>query len=343
MRSLLRQLLSTRLHTHLPLINIFICLSIALTVCSAEMSRSELDAFYRGQEQKFRQEYRECTGDTSEVKMGQIINWKKMYHERSQSPEYLNLLKQYMAHTGKIKDISPCEVFKWQTENISMIEKQERSIQGRLIARSDTIADSIHALNELKKNKRSKFDFDEIPFGISIDAFRYLFFKKFKIQPEYEYPFLYVREFTIQGTLFLVAFYFDDDRRFFKYEIEGPGYSGGLMDEIVRPQLKLLTERLKSTAGKPQSMNRISAIDINQGKLAVYAQWIDEQHTAYVGIAVFNNIYYSKAIVTKKQPRKDLAATADIQSGKKSPDMPDKEGAVQEIKILHKNQIKLEN
>ena len=133
-------------------------------------------AFYNNVAQRFTEEYIECTGDTSPIiDVKRIIRWKQKMDEWTETPEYAELLRDYRK-TGAAT-VLPCKLIEWSKNRKQAQEMKESALIKRLL----DSAEDAEMKNELKTLTASRFDFAEIPFGISKPSFIHFFKKKFDL------------------------------------------------------------------------------------------------------------------------------------------------------------------
>lgn len=252
-------------------------------------------------------EYITCTHDSSAISFDSLIKWKEKINEQAKKPDFNRLMKEYIAHTGDIKDVTPCKVFRWHNDRIAYLSQQEDSIHKALISRADTAVDSARLLYELKKNPVSPFDFDRIPFGVSRKTFKHLFSSAYTYSLEDEGRYFCVEPFPLRDCAFIMKFYFSNNR-FFKYEMEGYPVPAAVFETTLRMQASTLKDILEKKAGKPDNLFRLGYFDIKKDTLSPYAVWEDKLHIASIVIGMKEYKYFTKAIITTKSGADSPAA-----------------------------------
>lgn len=280
------------------------CILFFLAVNTFSLDYEDQDTFFLDLEKKLLNEYRICTGNTIPVNIGSLLRWKKNINLRMEIPEYQKILKEFIAHTGIVKDILPCQVLKWHTDRTAYLHSQEQSLQNTLLKKTDATIDSIRTHSELEKNPVSPFDFDSIPFGLTKRVFATVYNRKFSYPLFDNRMCLYVEHFFLRDSPFLINFFFTRYVKYYKYEIEGYAFSGDSLNKVVRPQATLLKEILEQKIGPPDHIYRIGYFDIKSGPITPYAKWERDTHTVIVGIGIKNNRYFTKVTVTSKKIKK---------------------------------------
>jgi hypothetical protein len=297
-----------------------LCISLGLCQTSPAQDR---ERYLRDQEQDLREEYYRCTDDTAKVTLAQIMRWKKDFHDKTQTDEYRTILRQYVAETGNTTNVYPCFVLAWNDARRAQIARQEVTMSRNTLTFADTLFDSLNAISETESDSASRYDFTSIPFGMSQRGVKYLYRRLFRLDLTYEHPFLYTKEYMIGATPFTVAFHFDKQGRYYKYEFEGRDASPDSLDAVVRRQVSLLAEMLRKRLGAPLQTLGVGRFDIKPGRLAPTARWLDRRHEADVGIGVYANRFYAKAIVSCILPLPPIeptkTATSDTPLNAKTP------------------------
>ncbi|MBD3392194.1 MAG: hypothetical protein GF418_08985 [Chitinivibrionales bacterium] len=277
------------------------CLLLGSTVTAlhADMDSAALESFETRYEDKYRREYRECTGDTARVHLKKILAWRQHIHEIADSPEYRELVRKYMKETGDTHPV-PCKVIKWHDERRAGVDEVDAAIAEAVMREDDRDVDSIVLEDNLEGNAQSPYDLGDIPFGVSRTAFRWLFKRQFGLPLTDMETHLYAKGFTLEGHVFLLAFFFNSDNRLYRYEIEGNDHAADSLNQITRPEAKALAGMFERKLGQPTSTHRVGYFDIKPGKLSPLARWYKRPYGAYVGFSAHNHRYYAKAIVVNE-------------------------------------------
>lgn len=255
------------------------------------------DTFFVSLEKELISEYRTCTGDTNAIKLDSLLKWKNIIDLRMEMPEYEKIRKEFISHTGLVKDILPCQVLEWFRERLTYLENHEDSIRNHLLVKADEAVDSIRIYNELQNNPVSKFDFGEIPFGLSRKVFQIIFNHKFSFPLIEKKDYLLAEHFYLNEDPFIIKFYFKNNDKFYKYEIESFSFTGDHLDKVVRPQAVFLKETMEKKIGPPDRLYRIGYFDIKSGTISPYARWQRETHTVDIGIGLEKIRYFTKKTV----------------------------------------------
>jgi hypothetical protein len=275
-------------------------LTLSLAILAADNLAASQEQVLSQTEQSLRAEYRDCTGDTSVLLLSQLLRWKQAYHDQAQSAGYKALLAQYLVATGRPGDIRPCEVLAWQARRQEELNLQDQELSRKILSAADSVLDSLSMQRQLTENPPSAFDFDRIAFGLSQPSVKFLFNRRMHRPLSYEYPYLYCRNVEMAGSRFTVAFHFDLFGRLYKYELESPDAPADSLDSAVRPLARALQDHFRDKLGAPAHTAAVGRHDISTGRLARTAHWNEDSTSADVGIGVYNNRYYAKAIVTRQ-------------------------------------------
>jgi hypothetical protein len=280
-------------------------LSVTIVLCTSNytfaFSRSSDTLFFNGIEDGLRADYKACTGDSTRPPLKKIILWKQSIDSITQLPEFTQILKQFYNDSSiAAGHHSLCEITRWY-RNKMLGQNKSESLANALIKNKDKqTADSLLVKSELSKVQQSSCDYLKIPFGISkecvITLLKFAGVTAFIDDTSllhYNNP-----EDSVYNT---VAFYFDKNGRYYKYEIESVTASLDSLDTYIRPFAGILALYYEQKIGQPaQQNNYIGRLDIVQGKLSISKIWELQNIEVCTGLATFNNRYYAKAIVTKK-------------------------------------------
>lgn len=255
------------------------------------------DTFFLGLEKELISEYRTCTGDSNVIRLDSLLRWKNIINLRTEMPVYEKIRKEFIAHTGLVKDILPCQILEWYKDRLSYLESCEDSTRNILLIKSDETVDSIRIYNELKNNPYSKFDFGEVPFGLSKKVFQIIFNHKFSFPLIDKKKHLLAEHFYLKERPFIIKFFFTESNKYYKYEIESFSFTGNHLDKVVRPQAVFLKEAMEQKVGPPDRLYRIGYFDIKSGTISPYAKWEKETHTVNIGIGLEKISYFTKETV----------------------------------------------
>lgn len=274
---------------------------ILLAANAFAIEYEEQDSFFVDLEKNLINEYRLCTGDERTTDLDSLIRWKKSITLRTEIPGYKKILKEFILHTGMVKEVLPCQVLKWHLDRMKYLRNREDSLNKALLKKSDYSVDSIRVHLELKNNPVSPFDFESIPFGLSKKVFKNVFTTRLSYPLIDKRSYLLVEHFPIKDTPFLVKFHFTRDKRYYKYEVEGYSFSGDSLNKVVRPQATLLKEIMEQKIGPPDHIYRIGYFDIKSGILTPYAKWERETHSTVIGLSIKDIRYFTRETVTNKK------------------------------------------
>lgn len=262
---------------------------------------AEQDSFFLTREKELIEQYRLCTGDTATTAVDSLLRWKNSINLRTEMPEYKEILREFIQTTGIIKDILPCQVLNWHLARLHYLKSHEDSLQHLLLMKSDYTVDSFRVSNELKQNPASKFDFSNMPFGLSKKVFGHLLHQKFAYPVVDIKRYLLIEHFPLADNPFLVKFYFNRYTRYYQYDIESYRFSGDSLNTVVRMQAALLKDYLAQRIGPPDRVYRIGYFDIKSGIITPYAKWERDDFTVIIGLSIQNNRYFTRATVTYKK------------------------------------------
>jgi|WetSurMetagenome_2_1015567.scaffolds.fasta_scaffold66610_3 hypothetical protein len=252
---------------------------------------------------RFQAEYSACTGDNRPMDVRRIIQWKQKMDAWMETEEYAGLLNDYKKSGGA--PLSPCKLIEWSRQRKAAQEAKEAVFVKEMLDSQETA----EAMREIKAQKPSRFDFADLPFGISKLTFVYFFKKKFTLDLLERGRFLYVEEFPLSGRDYLAAFFFNDDGIFYKYEIESDPLPADSLNRVVRPSADHLALFFEKRLGPPAASARIGFYDIKSKELALLKKWDTPDNSLVIGLSVFDYHYYAKAVVADK---KLLKATEEL-------------------------------
>ena len=150
-------------------------------------------------------------------------------------PEFTKISKQfYNDSTITAGHHSLCEIVKWYHNKMLVVKISDSLSNVLRKSKNQQTTDSLLIRNELSKVQQSSCDYLNIPFGISKSSF-VLFLKKAGITFfTNDTSLLYYNnpEDPVYNT---VAFYFDKNGNYYKYEIESVTSSLDSLDTYIRP------------------------------------------------------------------------------------------------------------
>ena len=268
---------------------------------SALYGNSNDTLFFKAIETQLRTVYKTCTGDSTTPPLKKILLWKKSIDSITQRSEYSQVIKQFYKDSGvtAIPHL-PCEIVEWYHNKKLALKKSDSISNVKLRNKNQQTSDSLFVIKELSTVQHSSCDFMKIPFGISKHAVSTLLKGAGILSLVEDSSFFHYTNpaDSIYNTL---AFYFDKDGKYFKYEIESKMTSLDSLDTYIRPIAGILALSYEQKIGQPaQQINYIGRFDIKQGKLSISKIWILQNIEVYTGLATFDNRYYAKAIVIRK-------------------------------------------
>lgn len=271
----------------------FIAGTASFFLCFATDQTGE-KSFFDTLETGYRNEYVDCTGDSFRVDINYVLLWKKQLDEWTKSRDYQDALADYKKSADSGQAISPCRLRLWKNRHKVEQDNHEHGIVTAVLENND----SIEAAEALKTHPASKFDFADIPFGVSKNEFVYLYKKKFSGELVDKGNLLCVENMPFGDTrTFLTAFYFGNKDIFCKYEIESAPMPADSLNKSVRPSAGYLAGVFERKLGDAQHQYRIGFFDIKSRELSLFKKWEFPGHTAYIGLSVYKFKYYAKAII----------------------------------------------
>ncbi len=275
---------------------IYILLSVS--PCNEPLTNSSDALFFKDIEKELRDKYKNCTGDCSDPPLKKIFLWKNELDSFSQSPEYNNILKNYCSSNKQIQNPSLCEILKWYKNKLISIRNNDSSTCELSKLKKIQISDSLYTEKELSITRKTSCDFQNIPFGLSKRSVLTLALKNGMVSISDENQFLKYENHT-DPVFTTVAFNFDKNERYYQYEIESISTSIDSLDSHIRLYAEKLAAHFQQKIGiTSQQSNYVGRFEIVQGKLSIVKMWTIKNITVYVGLSMFDNRYYAKAIVT---------------------------------------------
>ena len=280
---------------------IFLLAVILLPVPVISIDIEDYKEFFETMEKNLVYEYRLCTGDTSEKSFHTLVEWKEHINQKTKSPEYKKILREFIMHTGIVKDLMPCMVLKWYLDRKTNLHNYERKINNALLIQNDKIVDSIRLFNELKNNPVTPFDFNNIPFGVSHKVFQKVYNRECKYPLFDARKYRYIEHYLINEVPFIVKFYFTFDRIYYKYEIISYLFSGNYLNNKVRTKAVILKDLMEGKIGVVNHIYRLGYFDITSDTELTYAKWIRENHSVNIILGQTGNKYYTRLTVESKK------------------------------------------
>lgn len=258
--------------------------------------------FIRNLEKEYRNNYRNCTGDTTNQPLAKILLWKQSFDSITRSQKFGALEKQYSDenHLEKTKP-SPCEIVLWsKNKDQKKREIDSLAVESNKIEKQWKI-DSLTIAREIGNSRKTTCDYANIPFGISKKSLITLAERAGVRQLKDDGDCLYFSNHN-DSIFSTIAFYFDTNDVYKKYAIESSSLPLDSLDTFIRGYAeKLATFFQKKIGNKAPQTNYIGRFDIVENSLSIYKQWKLDTITVYIGLATFNNRFYAKAIVTSNK------------------------------------------
>lgn len=279
----------------------YLFLGVAFTLHASPPQYEDQDTFFVNLRKKYGEHYKLCTGDTSVPSAQELLEWKKGINLATESTEYRGILKEFIAHTGVVKGIIPCQVLKWNRDRFRQLQSRENTLRDRMLVEADTSLTAYRIKAAMERNPASVFDFAGIPFGLCRSTFVLLFSHRYIYSLVGRGTHVYVEHFPLRGNSYMVRFHFSPDNRYYKYEIIGCRRPAQLLDGIVRPMASDLAGMLEERAGPPDRIFRIGFFDIKSKTITPHARWDQETCSATVGLGMERNQYFASLVVTNRE------------------------------------------
>jgi len=247
---------------------------------------------------ELRTEYLICTGDTTTLTMSQLNKWKRTMDSLIADKGYREKFNSYVRATGlRPQDVKPCEPVIFFERFERQLLEMDNFVETQRSRKEKSFRDSMNIVTGLKNLTPHPADILGIPAGISKDVLL-LIFERDSIKSKETPEFLRVDSVEFEGMIFTVALYFDERGRYYKYEMETKALAAQELDKTVREWGNQLAKAYEKRLGLAGRRNRIGFHDIRQGQLSIQTAWRGTNPTVLVGLAVHNNLYYAKAVVT---------------------------------------------
>jgi hypothetical protein len=288
-------------YLHLPILLLFVPLFATDEIREA--------AFFDSVKAMHLRDYRECTGDMSDISVKRLLEWKKQMDMITRNPEYTALLREFRASADSTVDALPCKVTAWAIERKKKQLDKEKSMVADLLIQEE-FDDAQKEINGLPK---TSCDFPGFPFGLSKKSFLLMFKHLHATAPIDMDNHVYVNTITWGERPFLTGFFFDTPNGFFyKYEIESVGLPAEQLNRAVRSDAHYLAGEFEKIFGEPARRESIGYFDIKKGVLSPYKTWDIPGFFVCVGISMNDYKYYAKAVVAKNGPPKTVDSSAQI-------------------------------
>jgi len=256
--------------------------------------------FFKDIELKLRQDYRTCTGDTTAVPLKKVIVWRQSVDSIIKTKDYSQIEKAfYNDPDHRTSKHTACEIVAWYQQKMHD-RRIADSLQKDILARQKTEhTDSLYTAKELQLTRKSSCDLLDIPFGISQKSVTKML--RDKGIDDYSGDSVTLHYKNENDPIFnIIALYFDKNGLFYKYEIESITGPIDSLDTSIRPFAARLAFWIQDKTGfAPNQNNYVGLTDIKQGNLSITQVWKLDLNEIYIGLAVYNQRYYAKAIVLK--------------------------------------------
>lgn len=244
--------------------------------------------FFAKLEGTLRADYFSCTGDTTQLPVGELVLWKHWIDSIIGAPDYPAAAKEYRKKTGRspVQD-GPCVVVMWKRWSDSLAAVD--SITAREKADLKAEVDSL---------RKRPCDIAGIPFGVTRQSFALLAGKARITMLSDQGEVMLCRKIPVGKLILAGQFHFNEKGRLDRYELEGPSFPVDSLNGAVWPLVEQLTAIFQHAIGDPPLLvNRIGRHEIVEGKLSICKVWSEPRWSVTIGISVKDFRYYAKMVV----------------------------------------------
>jgi len=270
----------------------FVCAACAAMLCVVHATdRKPTEDYFEALEQRFRREYRMCTGDSGDVDLNVVMLWKKELGRWLEGYDYKELVDSYVEATGTPRDsVVPCKAAVWQQRREHKRRHAVRARRADSLARREAEAESLAVAKDLSVNPASPFCPPGIPFGVNRASVVWLL-ERNDVQVLKEARYVLATDLPWDGHAFPTAFHFNGRGQFCRYEIEGMHYPADSVDTAVRRQASMLTGVFSERLGTPDSVHRVGLFDIGTAAPAPYREWHDGNRFLKIAFTTHRYLY----------------------------------------------------
>jgi len=248
-------------------------------------------------EERIRDDYRICTGDSTNPPLANILAWQKQINHVISSPSYKGLVKRYLALTGlSPKDIRPCQVIRWAQQQKRMNAQIVKSLTQQQRLREIAKSDSLTVMKELSSSIATPLDFMAIPFGLSPFSVAWIVKKNKANLTTPTENVLQADSIVIKGIPFTASFIFDSLNRYYRYELQSQSGPADSLNNVIRLHADTLAAYFEDILGPPTHINRIGLFDIRPGNITLQKIWYTDMVDVVIGFGTKNYVYYAHAI-----------------------------------------------
>lgn len=290
------------IRTGVPYIVVLILLFCAVfpLFASGEGDDAEsADRFFSDLENNLISDYRLCTGDSSELSLDDLLQWRQSIDSITAEPDYSLMVRKFTEETGiAASTVRPCEIVRWMSELERRINETEDFLALQRTKAENRHHDSLKLARELSALVIQPYDFAPFPFGLSQQSFMVLARQK-DIPAQVDRP-----EIVSYGQVMIntvecrSAFHFSSDDRYWCYELESVDCALDSLEIGARRYAQIIAADFENRVQRsPDHVYRVGRFDIVPGRLAICLLWNFPEATVYVGLARSVNRFYAKMIV----------------------------------------------
>jgi hypothetical protein len=285
--------------------NILCAILFLLPTAILATNDSIRETYLSSLEERYWQEYRECTGDSGPVPSSVLYLWIKELDRRAQAFDYNAVVKEYRkAHDDiDLSNIKRCRVIAWKEEQLVEAQRKQDTLRLDSTKRAEAVAESLHLVEVRSEHPASSFDFRDIPFGTTKSDFLMFFKRLFSLS---------MLQDTMRDSLIAYAvpwgnrtcvtsFCFGRYDKLYKYVVEGPRYPLDSIDVVLRSAAASLGALFQQKMGKPGGIGRVGLFDIKENRIAPLMIWNTGTHYACIGLSSSDFKYFVKASIVNKE------------------------------------------
>lgn len=156
-------------------------------------------------------------------------------------------------------------------------------------------------MKKLPTRLRNTYGFQQIYFGASFETVKSAIKAKYSdldILDSNQY--MWVKNFSIGDEKVEVTFFFDNNRKFYAFEIQPGKYSADKLETRVREDGNFLTNLFKNKYGRPTQCFNPGFFSIKNGYTAYLCKWSNKDLNIYTGLGTYESEYYAEGRVASK-------------------------------------------
>ncbi len=262
---------------------VMLCVFLLMSGSYGNPNYENQDSVFKEIKKMYFTKYAECTNDTSAHTIEEILAWKEKTGKITESPEYLEILKEFVFHTGITSGFLPCEVINWHESRKARLDNKEDSLKRTVSEFNSGFIDSVEMRQELSENPESEFDFRSIPFGLSREVLKRMVKLRIKYPVITTDTSLILEHYFIKSIPFSIEFITGKDGVFKSYKVSGYPHSIKHLDSLNRTEAEFMKEVLfKGIDSKPDRF-MVGRFDIDSTGITPVYLWETADHTCVTG------------------------------------------------------------